>query len=180
MLVKRCETTEAKLGKTILAFRRTAEDSLVKCDRVNEQVHIKALPVLPARSQRRFATKYDSFHRNEIAHDREEFAQNAPRSFRYFQFSVNHGNFMLVAKKAAFPRMAGHAEDRSYPPRRHLDGSRAGRGLVSSPHLAGMGYWSPWSTPSSTRTTYSNRWNWTTRCAKSNRCSGRFLAEVAL
>lgn len=97
MLVKRCETTEAKLGKTILALSRTAVDTFVKSDRVNEQVHIKALPVLPARSQRRFAAKYDSFRRNEIEHNRKEFAQDAPRSFGYFQCSANHSNFMLAA-----------------------------------------------------------------------------------
>ena len=127
MLVKRCETTETKLGKTILAFSRTAVDVFVKCDRVNEQVHIKALPVPPARSQRRSAAKHDSFRRNEIEHHRKEFAQDAPRSLGYLQFPLNHGNFMLAAQKAAFPRMAGHAEHLSHPPRRHLDESRAGR-----------------------------------------------------
>ena len=85
MLVKRCETTESKLGKTILAFSRTEVDVFVKCDGVNEQVHIKALPVLPARSQRRSAAKCDSFRRYEIEHNRKEFAQYAPRSFGYLQ-----------------------------------------------------------------------------------------------
>ena len=123
MLVKRCEATEAKPGKTILAFSRAVVDVCVKYDRVNEQVHVKTLPVLPARSQRRSAAKYDSFRRNEIEHNWKKFAEGSPRSCGYFQFSVNHGNFMLAAQKAAFLRITGHAEHLSHGPRRHLDGS---------------------------------------------------------